>query len=236
MPCPGFHASGGRVWNCKAAVAVEENLMIKLCCPWQWCTTTTTAHRVLFLFLEEGVVDFVGAADKGCDDSRVSWASLKIDNERERHTHTHMRWLKTLWSMRMRVGVFLLLWWWWYAFLPVKTSRSKAAKDHLWVSSNEEGASLSVSVSVCLSLCRPSFVFSPLGRLAFVRQNGASELPDLLFLVFSVLQILLFYEVSEGSCRSLGMLFVFLRYGYYYFEHLFFLYWCRIRVPRETLA
>jgi hypothetical protein len=34
---------------------------------------------------------------------------LKIDNERERHTHTHMRWLKTLWSMRMRVGVFLSL-------------------------------------------------------------------------------------------------------------------------------
>jgi hypothetical protein len=70
---------------------------------------------VLFLLLEEEVVDFVGAADKGCDDSRVSCASLKIDNERERerethtHTHTHMRWLKTLWSMRMRVGVFLLL-------------------------------------------------------------------------------------------------------------------------------
>jgi hypothetical protein len=39
---------------------------------------------VLFLLLEEEVVDFVGAADKGCDDSRVSWASLKIDNERER--------------------------------------------------------------------------------------------------------------------------------------------------------
>jgi hypothetical protein len=68
---------------------------------------------VLFLLLEEEVVDFVGAADKGCDDSRVSWASLKIDNERERERereiYIYMRWLKTLWSMRIRVGVFLLL-------------------------------------------------------------------------------------------------------------------------------
>jgi hypothetical protein len=66
---------------------------------------------VLFLLLEEEVVDFVGAADKGCDDSRVSWASLKIDNERERYIYIYiyMRWLKTLWSMRIRVGVFLLL-------------------------------------------------------------------------------------------------------------------------------
>ncbi len=56
-------------------------------------------------------MDFVGAADKGCDDSRVSWASLKIDNERERYIYIYiyMRWLKTLWSMRIRVGVFLLL-------------------------------------------------------------------------------------------------------------------------------
>ncbi len=68
---------------------------------------------MLFLLLEEEVVDFVGAADKGCDDSRVSWASLKIDNERERERereiYIYMRWLKTLWSMRIRVGVFLLL-------------------------------------------------------------------------------------------------------------------------------
>ncbi len=60
-------------------------------------------------------MDFVGAADKGCDDSRVSWASLKIHNERERERererdiYIYMRWLKTLWSMRIRVGVFLLL-------------------------------------------------------------------------------------------------------------------------------
>jgi hypothetical protein len=83
---------------------------------------------------------------------------------------------------------------------------------------------LSLSLSLSLSLCVSTILcFCPSRKASFVRQNGASELPDLLFLVFSVLQILLFYEVSEGSCRSLGMLFVFLRYGYYYFEHVFFL-------------
>lgn len=35
-------------------------------------------------------MDFVGAADKGCDDSRVSWASLKIDNEREREREIYI--------------------------------------------------------------------------------------------------------------------------------------------------
>jgi hypothetical protein len=65
-----------------------------------------------------------------------------------------------------------------FGFLPTK-------KVHL---------SLSLSLSTILCFC-------PSRKASFVRQNGASELPDILFLFFSVLQILLFYGVREAAGR-----------------------------------
>jgi hypothetical protein len=91
-----------------------------------------------------------------------------------------------------------------------------------------------VHLSLSLSLCRTSFVFAPLGRLALWDKTVLRSYPIFCFWFFCAANSAVLW--SEGSCRSLGVLFVFLRYGYYYFEHVFFLCWCRIRVPGETLA